>query len=541
MDTNHPLYIGALDVSNRRAARRIIIAGAWANELVGPNEGGKSSALDSAEENLRGSKSTDVTPLRNGARKGPCVLDLVAQLIEGARPNLRITRTKTPKNATGSLSIKDSGGKDIKTPKGVGDQGFLNMLFDGAIFNPVDIASRRPGEAAAKFQARVSESMELLAGAGFVENKARLTTELADVVERRKVLKRQVSEFGDMAPPPKATRVDPSAIKADLDAAKEINRKARLAHDDEKDARKDAELLHERAAAAVERGSVALRQASLAMDGKLDEYRETCISAKSATDQASATYDACNYGTHVKKWADAEELAGNMKDISKEAGEAQDAVGVADNAHCDAVHAVEKLAPLPEVHEPTYKDTAPIEERLMKAGETNAAATKRATYDADLLKLEALSDELTQVEEKADALKQDLLDMVNDTDIPIPGLEWSEDGISVDGVTWEQLSSGRRWMLAVELAININERAERPLKVLFIREGGLIDDKIFGEIAAYCKQRGYQLWMETPRIAHKGDHQVIIIEEGEVSEIRTAEPADAADESLPWDDDKGEA
>jgi hypothetical protein len=120
--------------------------------------------------------------------------------------------------------------------------------------------------------------------------------------------------------------------------------------------------------------------------------------------------------------------------------------------------------------------------RLFKEWDAHDAAAAKHRADAD-----ALSAGMEAVEiEKADALAKAAL--------PMPGLGFGDDDITIDGVIFEQVAFSQRLRASALIAM-----ANPPaVKVILVREfGSLLDSDNIALLADLAAERGYQLWIES--------------------------------------------
>ncbi len=143
-----------------------------------------------------------------------------------------------------------------------------------------------------------------------------------------------------------------------------------------------------------------------------------------------------------------------------------------------------------------------------KNSEIRAAKRYRqAVKDADKLKQQA--DELT---EKLRRIEQDKQTRTAAIEMPIPGLTLTDAGVEYEGMLFERLSTGQQIRVSTAIGMALNPK----LKVIFIREGSLLDSAGLKEIAALAKDKDYQIWLE--RCDESGTVG-IYIEAGEVVAI----------------------
>jgi hypothetical protein len=94
---------------------------------------------------------------------------------------------------------------------------------------------------------------------------------------------------------------------------------------------------------------------------------------------------------------------------------------------------------------------------------------------------------------------------------PVPGLGFSDDGLTFEGLPFEQASYAQQLRVAVAMGLAQNPK----LKVLLIRHGNALDAtslQLLGELAT---QHGAQVWLE--RVAESADGVSVFIEEGRVT------------------------
>ena len=159
-------------------------------------------------------------------------------------------------------------------------------------------------------------------------------------------------------------------------------------------------------------------------------------------------------------------------------------------------------------------DVDEIRQRIATAEETNAAvrakharAKLEAEDNAARAKHEALTAELA-------ALAKAKADATAAAKYPIPGLAVTDDGITLDGVPFEQASSAQQLRVSAAIGLAANPK----LKVLLIRDGSLLDAESLALVAKMAADADAQVWIE--RVSTGGE-VTVVIEDGEVAEDRT--------------------
>ena len=174
---------------------------------------------------------------------------------------------------------------------------------------------------------------------------------------------------------------------------------------------------------------------------------------------------------------------------------------------------VEEQAIPPIISQDDIK-VAEIELEQIETKNVDIRAAKRyrqSIKDADKLKKE--SDKLT---ERLARLDQDKSIQVAAAKFPIPGLSLSDDAVMYEGNRFDRLSTGQQIRVSTAIGMALNPE----LKVVFIRNGSMLDSGNLKEIIAQAKDKDYQVWLE--RCDESG--QVgFFIEAGEVKSVNGKE------------------
>jgi hypothetical protein len=96
--------------------------------------------------------------------------------------------------------------------------------------------------------------------------------------------------------------------------------------------------------------------------------------------------------------------------------------------------------------------------------------------------------------------------------MPIPGLSLAPDGVQFNGLPLQQASAAERLRVALAIAM----ATEPKIRVLWIRDGSLLDDRSLALVAEMAAARDYQVWIE--RVDPDAETG-ILIEDGEVVKV----------------------
>lgn len=176
-------------------------------------------------------------------------------------------------------------------------------------------------------------------------------------------------------------------------------------------------------------------------------------------------------------------------------------------------------------------DTVPIKERMQKVSETN----QKIFANKEFLRLQNEYEEARTASEQATARLEELLnekrELLDPSKLPLPSLSFDNEGnLLVNGVPFDQASQAEQYEVATALAF-----AKDPeLKVVLLRNGGLIGDEILSRMERVAVEAGGQLWVERP-LRNKGHYEAaardgaIIIEAGEIIDVSSPEIPEAAE------------
>lgn len=110
---------------------------------------------------------------------------------------------------------------------------------------------------------------------------------------------------------------------------------------------------------------------------------------------------------------------------------------------------------------------------------------------------------------KLDAIRQQRVKRLSEAKWPMPGLEFSLGGITYNGLPFRQCSSAEQLRVATAIGL-----AQKPdLRILFIRDGSLLDEQSLEIVAQLAAKYDAQVWVE--RVG-KGAECSVVIEDGQV-------------------------
>lgn len=139
----------------------------------------------------------------------------------------------------------------------------------------------------------------------------------------------------------------------------------------------------------------------------------------------------------------------------------------------------------------------------------NKTIREAIKFDEAIAKLEAARQVVNKIEERMAKIDLEKQNAVSAAKFPIEGLGLDDETVMFQGRPFSQLSSGERLRVSTAIAMAMNPK----LKVLFVRDGSLLDNAGMEAITTMAKEKDYQLWIER---TEEGKTVGIYIEDGEV-------------------------
>ncbi len=433
--------------------------------LTGKNKNGKSSVLDAIFYALGGAEHIPDEPLRRGADKGYVRLDLGDIIVE------RVFR----KSGTTELTVRDgtkrkSGAKDAELPKWGSPQEMLDGLLGRMSFDPLAFMKKKPREQFDELSriAKLSVDIDVLEAQNDSDFKKR--TDINRDIKQLKA-RAEAVKAPDVRPDP----VDESALVTELQNAAGHN----------------ADI--EKRRANRENAAVTVREKKSHADA---------ILARKPTLEAAAERDTAELESQIETLRKRIENRKRQLDSDLESDLREH------NALMSQAEELERkltiAEPLPEL-----VDVATVRQRLDIAKGTNAEVAlfdQRAKLLQELKESEAQADKLTQAMLDRDKQKADA---IASAEMPIPGLSLDSGRVFFNGFPLDQASDAEQ--LRVSTAIGMAGNPE--IRVMRIKEGGLLDDDGLKLLAELAEEKDWQMWLESVR---SDDPMAIVMEDGMV-------------------------
>lgn len=161
-----------------------------------------------------------------------------------------------------------------------------------------------------------------------------------------------------------------------------------------------------------------------------------------------------------------------------------------------------------EVEQLVNPDMQEIPAKLRELEATNdrvRAKKARTDFTRDLVQAETKAIKLS---EEIEAIDQEKAAQLTAAKFPVPGLTFSDDGVLLDGLPFEQGSQSKRLRVSVAIGAALNPE----LRAMLVRDGSRLDKKALALLKEEAARLGVQVWLE---MVGK-DGEGIVIEDGEV-------------------------
>lgn len=159
-------------------------------------------------------------------------------------------------------------------------------------------------------------------------------------------------------------------------------------------------------------------------------------------------------------------------------------------------------------------ETDPIMAELRELEAINKKVTENAEWQKENEKLVTLTKKANDLTARLVAIDEEKETALAKANFPVPGLAFSTDGITFQGVPFDQASAAEQLRVSVAMGFALQPK----LKIALIRDGSLLDDKSLALVAEIAESNQGQVWIE--RVG-KGQECSVIIEAGQVLEDRT--------------------
>ncbi len=151
-------------------------------------------------------------------------------------------------------------------------------------------------------------------------------------------------------------------------------------------------------------------------------------------------------------------------------------------------------------------DESQLESQLVELEKSNQKVRKNLQIAAARRELQKKKVAYDTLSAKIGDVDADQSAAVASANMPVPGLSISESGITYNGIPFQQISSAEQLRVSVAMGMALNP----TLRVIFVRNGSLLDEDGMKLIHDMAAQNNYQVWIET--VGNNKDVSVMIVD-----------------------------
>jgi peptidoglycan/xylan/chitin deacetylase (PgdA/CDA1 family) len=155
-------------------------------------------------------------------------------------------------------------------------------------------------------------------------------------------------------------------------------------------------------------------------------------------------------------------------------------------------------------------DVASVRNRLAEIGATNQRVRDNQRYEEKAQQAAALAERIDALHARIQEIDAQRAAAIAAARWPVPGLGWTPEGVTLNGVPFEQASSSEQLRAGVAIGLALNPK----LQVLLVRNGNLLDEDGVRALAEQAEAAGAQVWMEY--VTSGSDGVTVLIEDGHV-------------------------
>jgi hypothetical protein len=175
---------------------------------------------------------------------------------------------------------------------------------------------------------------------------------------------------------------------------------------------------------------------------------------------------------------------------------------------------------LPALGKPV--DTAKLGADIEAARKTNEAVQRHLQREALVHEHSQVTERLAELDKAIKERRKQGADAIRRAEMPLPGLGFTDDGVTFEGLPLVQASTAEQLRVSVAMAMALNPE----LRVIRIKDGSLLDDTSLRMIAEMAEAADYQVWME---MVDTSGTIGIVIEDGSIvannpSTVKTDRP-----------------
>jgi hypothetical protein len=157
-------------------------------------------------------------------------------------------------------------------------------------------------------------------------------------------------------------------------------------------------------------------------------------------------------------------------------------------------------------------DTSELEAQIANAGNINRKVSANAEHAKIKQELASAQQKSKAFTAQLEAVEQSKNDALSKCKFPLPGLSFNATTILLNDIPFAQASDGEKLRASVAMGMAMNPK----LRVIFVRDASLLDQKSLAIISDLAKANDYQVWEEDSRST---EPTAILIEDGHIAKL----------------------
>jgi chromosome segregation ATPase len=141
---------------------------------------------------------------------------------------------------------------------------------------------------------------------------------------------------------------------------------------------------------------------------------------------------------------------------------------------------------------PTEHDISSARDAIATVDETNRRIRSARKHQELSEKRTKLLSDHGKLSRRIEEIDEEKSLAIQNANLPLDGLELTDDGVMVSGTFFSQLSTAEQIRVSTLVAMSQNPK----LKIIFIREGALMNAANIAAVASLAAERGVQVWIE---------------------------------------------
>lgn len=178
------------------------------------------------------------------------------------------------------------------------------------------------------------------------------------------------------------------------------------------------------------------------------------------------------------------------------------AVGIAQNAALQREVEVSKLVD---------KNTAAITEQINSAAAVNRRVQSNKSHTDQKKLVDEKAKKSAELTSQLDAIDAEKIKALSECKFPLEGLSIDGNEVLFNRLPFDQASTAQKLRVSVAIGMALNPN----LRVMFIRDGSLLDPDGLKSVAELAEKNDYQIWIEDARST---DPTAILIQDGEINQ-----------------------